>query len=99
MDFKVIFREPFVTDLEGIVRGLALHNPDVAARFGESVINPPESLSFFPERFPTVRGRAGIRRFIAGRWFKVFYRVHSETKAVEILRCWDGRRETDSRFT
>ena len=99
MDFKVIFRETFVTDLESIVRGIALHNPAAAARFGESVINTAESLSFFPERFPTVRGRAGIRRFIAGRWFKVFYRVHSENKAVEILRCWDGRRESDPRFT
>ena len=95
MDFQVIFRETFVTDLEGIVRGIALHNSDAAARFGESVIDMAESLSFFPERFPKVRGRAGLRRFIVGRWFKVFYRVHSETKLVEILRCWDGRREVD----
>ncbi len=98
MDFKVIFRETFVTDLEGIVRSIALHNPAAAGRFGESVIKTAESLCFFPERFPKVRGRAGIRRFIAGRWFKVFYRVDSETKVVEILRCWDGRREAGPRF-
>ena len=56
---------------------------------------PFQNLSFFPERFPRVRQRAGIRRFIAGRYFKVFYRVHTDKMTVEVLRCWDGRREFD----
>jgi plasmid stabilization system protein ParE len=98
MDFKVIFRETFVSDLEAIVRHVARHNPDAAARLGEKIISAAESLSFFPERFPTVRSRAEIRRFIAARWFKVFYRIHADAKSVEILRCWDGRRKADPKF-
>jgi len=98
MDFKVIFRETFVSDLEGIIRHLALRNPDAAARLGEAIIAAAESLSFFPERFPRVHGRGHIRRFITGRWFKVFYRVHTDARTVEILRCWDGRREAAPRF-
>ena len=98
MDFKVIFRETFVADLEAVVRRIAPHHPEAAARLGETVIATAESLSFFPERFPKVRGRADLRRFIAGRWFKVFYRVRSDAKIVEILRCWDGRQEADPRF-
>jgi len=27
--------------------------------------------------------------------FKVFYRVQLESRTVEVLRCWDGRREAD----
>src|SRR5204863_7095509 len=95
MDFKVIFKDTFVADLEQIVKRIAFHNPDAAHKLGETVVRVAESLSFFPERFPKVRQRPGIRRFVAGKYFKVFYRVLPETKSVEILRCWDGRRESD----
>ena len=95
MDFKVIFKDTFVADLEQIVRRIAHHNPAAALKFGETVIRIAESLSFFPERFPKVRQRRGVRRFVAGRHFKVFYRVHIDSKTVEILCCWDGRREAD----
>jgi len=54
-----------------------------------------ESLCFFPERHPTVRRRPGVRRLVVRKYFKVFYRVQHETRTVEVLRCWDGRREFD----
>src|SRR5688500_3090715 len=94
MDFKVIFKDTFVADLEQIVRRIALHNPDAANRLGQTIVQVAESLSFFPERFPKVRQRPGIRRFITGKYFKTFYRVQVETGTVEILCCWDGRRES-----
>ena len=99
MDFKVIFRETFIEDLEGIVRSIATHNPEAAHALGEIMISTAESLNFFPERYPGIRQRPGIRRFIVKRHFKVFYRVQHDSKTVEILRCWDGRRETEPRFT
>lgn len=95
MDFKVVFKETFVADLEQIVRRIAGHNPAAAVKFGERMIQAAESLRFFPERFPKVRQRPGLRRFITGRYFKVFYRVQMDTNTVEILRCWDGRRRSD----
>jgi len=98
MDFKVIFRETFIEDLEGIVRSVAVRNPEAAYALGEIIITTAESLNVFPERHPGVRQRPGIRRFIAKRHFKVFYRVHHGSKTVEILRCWDGRRETEPRI-
>ena len=55
----------------------------------------PPVLKRFSERYPKVRQRPGIRRFIVKKRFKVFYRVQHDSKTVEILRCWDGRRETD----
>jgi plasmid stabilization system protein ParE len=92
MDYQVIFKDTFRADLEHIVRWVAVHNPDAARRLGERIIRIGESLSFFPERHPRVRQRPGVRRFIAARHFKVFYRVQTESRTVEILRCWDGRR-------
>ena len=92
MDFKVIFRDTFLDDLERVVRSIAVHNPAAARKLGELVITAGESLSFFPERHPRVRQRPSIRRFIVKKYFKVFYRVRREGMVVEILRCWDGRR-------
>ena len=95
MDFKVIFKDSFLADLERLVKLIAVHNPSAARKFGELIIQTGESLSFFPERHPKVRQRPGVRRLIVKKFYKVFYRVHPETRTVEVLRCWDGRRESD----
>jgi len=95
MDFKVIFRDSFLDDLERIVRRIADHNPSAAQQLGEIIIRASEGLTLFPERYPKVRQRPGCRRFVVKRHFKVFYRVQLDARTVEILRCWDGRRDTD----
>ena len=95
MDFKVIFKDTFVEDLERIVRSVAADNPGAARGLGGLMIKMGESLSFFPERHPKVRQRPGVRRFIVKKYYKVFYRVQPEMRTVEVLRCWDGRREFD----
>jgi plasmid stabilization system protein ParE len=95
MDFKIVFRDTFLEDLDRVVRSVAFHNPAAASKLGEMIISAGERLSFFPERHPRVQQRRAIRRFIVKKYFKVFYRVHRETMTVEILRCWDGRRGTE----
>ena len=95
MDYKVIFKDPFAEDLERMLRRIALDNPIAARNLGQLIIQRAEGLNFFPERHPRVRQRPQIRRFIVKQHFKVFYRVHQEHQLVEILRCWDGRRESD----
>jgi toxin ParE1/3/4 len=95
MDFQVIFKDTFLADLEQIVQAIAVHNPGAAYRLGEQIIQTAESLSFFPERHPKVRQRPGVRRFIVKKHYKIFYRVLPESQSVEVLRCWDGRRESD----
>jgi plasmid stabilization system protein ParE len=72
MDYRVIFKDPFLADLERIVRFIAAHNPSAARKLGDMIIQAAESLSFFPERHPKVRQRPGVRRFIVRNHFKVF---------------------------
>lgn len=98
MDFKVIFKDTFLNDLERLVRLIASHNPTAAHKLGERIIQNGESLAFFPERHPKVRQRSGVRRYVVGKYYKVFYRVQIESRTVEVLRCWDGRRESDPIF-
>jgi plasmid stabilization system protein ParE len=95
MEYTVIFKDTFLADLERIVRYIAVDNPAAARKLGDMIIRSGESLCFFPERHPKVRQRPGIRRLIVRNYFKVFYRVQSETRTVEVLRCWDGRRGSD----
>ncbi len=95
MDFKVIFRDAFLADLESLLGSVAAENPAAAIRLGEMIMRRGESLSFFPERYPKLRQRPQVRRFIVRKYFKVFYAIDHEARAVEILRCWDGRREAN----
>lgn len=99
MDYKVIFLDPFLEDLEGIVRSIAEVDTNAAIRLGELIVRQGESLSFFPERHPRVRQRPAVRRYITARHYKVFYRVDPDLGIVEILRCWDGRRGSQPELT
>jgi len=95
LDYKVEFTESFLADLEQIVRNVAEVDSRAAKKLGEAIICRGEALAFFPERHPRVRQRPGLRRYIVATHYKVFYRLQSEARVVEILRCWDGRRGTD----
>ena len=95
MDYQVIFKASFLADLEPLLRGIPQDNPTAARNLGNLMVKSAESLRFFPERHPRVRQRPQIRRFIIKNHYKVFYRVRPESRTVEVLRCWDGRREHD----
>ena len=48
MDFKVIFKDPFLEDLERVVRLIAARDPTAAHRFGEIVVQSSIPLSRSP---------------------------------------------------
>ena len=58
MDYKVIFKDTFLGDLERIVRFIAVHNPLAARKLGDMIIQRGESLCFFPN---------GTQKFINAR--------------------------------
>jgi plasmid stabilization system protein ParE len=55
MDFKVIFRDSFLEDLESLLRLIAADNPATASKLGDTIVHKGERLAFFPERYPKVR--------------------------------------------
>ena len=95
MDYKVEFTEAFLDDLERIVADIARVNPSAARRLGEVIVDKAEALVFFPHRYPRVRQRRQLRRYVVARHYKVFYRVLEAPRRVEILRCWDAHRGSD----
>jgi plasmid stabilization system protein ParE len=43
MDFKVIFKDTFLADLERIVKLIAVHNPSAAQKLGLRIVQTGES--------------------------------------------------------
>lgn len=97
------FAHGFQSNLQGYILGRLgeysasnrYSKPAAAHKLGNRIVAMGESLSFFPERYPKLRQRPRIRRFIVHKYFKIFYSIDHEARLVEILRCWDGRRGAD----
>ena len=93
MDYKIIFSEPAIDDLESIVRFIAQDNQESAAKFGGKLIESVRYLAEFP-RFGRVvpeQNDENIREIIF-KPYRIFYRVKDEMKVVEVIRFWHAAR-------
>lgn len=93
MDYKIIFSEPAIDDLQTIVRFIARDNQPAAARFGEKLIGSIRHLARFPRigRVVPEQNDANIREIIS-KPYRVFYRVKDEARVIEVIRFWHAAR-------
>jgi toxin ParE1/3/4 len=94
MDFKIVWTEPALADLEAIVSYIARDNVAAAERVGDDIISHIEVLGAHPfigTHYP--RGSRGEDREILCRNYRIFYRVFEDQKLVEILVIWHGSRD------
>jgi plasmid stabilization system protein ParE len=87
VDYKIIFSEPAIEDLEGIVRFISQDNQEAGARFGSKLIESVRHLAKFP-RFGRVvpeQNDENIREIIS-KPYRIFNRVKDEIKVVEVIR-------------
>jgi plasmid stabilization system protein ParE len=93
MDYKIVFSDPSIEDLENIVRFIAQDNPQAAARFGAKLIESVRNLAAFPRlgRVVPEKNDENIREIIF-KSYRVFYRVKDDTRTVEIARFWHAAR-------
>ena len=93
MDFKVFLSNEALSDLEGIIAHIAIHNPDAAGRMGNQLLDAALSLSTFVYRGRIVpEFRVPKLREIIFRSYRVIYRVNDADKNVEIVRFWHAAR-------
>jgi toxin ParE1/3/4 len=93
MGWKVNISPSVHADLEDIVRYIARHNAEAAARMGYGLIERAEDLAGCPEMgwvVPEFR-RPELREVIH-RSYRVIYRVSRNTQSIEIVRFWHGAR-------
>ena len=93
MGWQVIIAPSAQTDLADIVRYVAQHNSDAAARLGFELITRAENLADFPEigrMVPEFR-QPNLREIIC-RSFRIIYRLRRDNQRIEIVRFWHGAR-------
>ena len=93
MDYKIVFSDPSIEDLENIVRFIARDNPQVAAQFGAKLIQSVRHLASFPRlgRVVPEKNDESIREIIF-KPYRIFYRVKDDSQTVEIARFWHAAR-------
>lgn len=93
MDYKIVFSDPSIEDLENIVRFIARDNPQAAARFGSKLIESVRNLAAFPRlgRVVPEKNDENIREIIF-KSYRIFYRVKDDARMIEIARFWHASR-------
>jgi len=94
MDFKIIWSDAAIADLQGVWSYVAQHDPQAADRIGRGILDHVRVLASFPFIGPTYpRGARGTLREIVFRSYRIFYDVSEESLSVEILHVWHGARD------
>jgi toxin ParE1/3/4 len=93
MDFKVFLSPEALSDLESIVAYIAPHDPGVAERMGNHLVDAALSLNTLPERGRVVpEFHQTDLREVVFRSYRIIYRVSTKDKSVEIVRFWHAAR-------
>ena len=93
MGWQIIIAPSAQADLADIVRYIAQHNSDAAARLGYELITRAESLANFPELGRVVpEFRQPNLREIVCRSYRIIYRTNAARQTLEIVRFWHGAR-------
>jgi len=93
MGWQVIIAPSARADLEDIVRYVARHNSDAAARLGYELITRAENLTGFPEigRVVPEFSLPDLREIVS-RPYRIIYRLRRAEQRIEIVRFWHGAR-------
>ena len=94
MDYKIIWSDEAIADLQSICTYIARDNPEAAERIGNGILNHVLILASFPHIGPPYpRGAKGPLREIVFRSYRIFYDVSEDPRRVDILHIWHGARE------
>lgn len=93
MAFKIIWSEPALDDLRSLTAYIAEDNPSAAERMGFAMLGKTRHLAEHPlmgRMVPEIK-RKEIRELIE-RPYRIVYRVHAQSKIIEIIRIWHAAR-------
>lgn len=92
MDYRLVYAEKALTDLEEIVRYIAQDDELAASRFGSSMLSHVELLTRFPRMGGVVRKRPSVRKLVHSP-FLIYYQVRNAEHEIEILHIRHGARK------
>ena len=97
--YKVVLNQTFLSDLEAVVSYIAKDNATAAQKFGQEILDSAAALETFPARHSPHRFYPKVHGFVTRRHYKIFYRIDTDSKVVEVLRLWDARRGSRPSFS
>jgi toxin ParE1/3/4 len=89
--YAVILSGAAQTDLDNIVRHIAVDNPTAAEKLGMDLIDVVMSLETLPYRGSRVRKHPGVLKLIQGSYV-ITYRVEESNHIVQVLGFTHGAR-------
>ena len=92
MDFRLVFTDKALTEIEGIISHIAIDDADAAIRFGSAILDHMDLLKRFPQIGASIKKRAAVRMMIHSP-ILVYYRVHEKQQIIEILHFRHGARK------
>jgi toxin ParE1/3/4 len=94
MDFKIIWSDAAIADLQEVCSYVAQDDPPAALRLGRGILDHVRVLAAFPFIGPTYpRGARGTLREIVFGSHRILDDVSEEPQSGEILHVWHGRRD------
>ena len=91
MDFKIIYSDEALADLEQITAWSWDHHPETTERFITALLNHIDLLPQFPSIGSPVKGKSGVRQLLHSP-FRVYYRVNQQRGRIDILHIWHQSR-------
>ena len=96
MEYKILFTEDALRDLEDILDYIRADNEAAAESFGSALLDHVELLQDFPHIGTAVPQRRNVRKILHSP-VQIYYRIDEPKKLIEILHFWHGAR-TDPRI-
>ena len=93
MDFRLLYSQRALNDLEEIVGYIAEDDASAAELFGDSLLDHLELLERFPRIGAPTRKKAEVRKLMHSP-IVVYYQIHEARHLVEILHLRHGARKS-----
>jgi plasmid stabilization system protein ParE len=95
--FKVVVTPHVWNDFFAIFDYIDKDNPTAANGFGAALLNQIELLAIFPHIGALVHQRQGVRKLLYTP-IRIYYRIDSDARTVEILHFWHAARQEPDDF-
>ena len=92
MDYRVLYSQRSLNDLDEILGHIAEDDAEAASRFGTSLLDHVDLLSRFPRLGGVIRKRSRVRKLLHSPLL-VYYRLNEDKHLIEILHVRHGARK------
>ena len=98
MDYRLLYSQKSLNDLEDIFGHIAEEDAEAASRFGTSLLDHVDLLGRFPRLGAVIRKRSRVRKLLHSPLL-VYYRIEEDKRLIEIVHVRHGaRREASNMY-